>query len=324
MASVMMKSSTQLATRGAKVNVASRRAIVTRAGRDTWYPGAKAPEYLDGSMAGDRGFDPLQLGENPDTLQWLAEAEKTNGRWAMMAVAGILFTDAVGLPKFWLAGAESYPIDNKTLAIVEVGVIGALEAMRYNGFKATGKSGALGMYPFDPMGMASPVTSEKEVKNARLAMLAFVGFCSQAAVQGKGPIQCLTDHLADPNHNNIFTSIVGPESVCTVVALSLIPMLLEVTKNNEEALLFPWSPKNLTLGDFYIYISAGDPLALAAFRPAIHQCVWSAPTACLSPTVSTSLGLPGFPCSTQLTSATCFTLACPYIVSDLAVALHHS
>ena len=24
-----------------------------------------------------------------------------NGRWAMHATAGILFTDAVGLPKFW-------------------------------------------------------------------------------------------------------------------------------------------------------------------------------------------------------------------------------
>jgi hypothetical protein len=27
-----------------------------------------------------------------------------NGRWAMHATAGILFTDAVGLPKFWEAG----------------------------------------------------------------------------------------------------------------------------------------------------------------------------------------------------------------------------
>ena len=56
--------------------------------------------------SGDRGFDPLSLGTNPETLKWFAEAELTNGRWAMAAVAGILFTDLVGLPKFWLAGAE--------------------------------------------------------------------------------------------------------------------------------------------------------------------------------------------------------------------------
>ena len=56
--------------------------------------------------SGDYGFDPLRLGTNPETLKWFVEAEKTNGRWAMMAVVGILFTDLVGLPKFWLAGAE--------------------------------------------------------------------------------------------------------------------------------------------------------------------------------------------------------------------------
>jgi hypothetical protein len=48
----------------------------------------------------------LRLGANPEALKWYKEGELTNGRWAMMAVAGILFTDLMGLPKFWLAGAE--------------------------------------------------------------------------------------------------------------------------------------------------------------------------------------------------------------------------
>jgi hypothetical protein len=53
------------------------------------------------------GFDPLRLGStNPDQLKWFREGELYNGRWAMAAVAGILFTDLVGLPKFWEAGAE--------------------------------------------------------------------------------------------------------------------------------------------------------------------------------------------------------------------------
>lgn len=57
--------------------------------------------------AGDRGFDPLRLGEgSAEKLVWYKEGELYNGRWAMMAVVGILFTDALGLPKFWLAGAE--------------------------------------------------------------------------------------------------------------------------------------------------------------------------------------------------------------------------
>lgn len=58
------------------------------------------------SVSASKGFDPLRLGTNPETLKWYREAELYNGRWAMAAVAGILFTDLVGLPKFWLAGAE--------------------------------------------------------------------------------------------------------------------------------------------------------------------------------------------------------------------------
>ena len=43
-------------------------------GRDTdrplWYPGAKAPEYLDGSLVGDYGFDPFGLGKPAEYLQF--------------------------------------------------------------------------------------------------------------------------------------------------------------------------------------------------------------------------------------------------------------
>jgi hypothetical protein len=53
------------------------------------------------------GFDPLRLGaSDKEQLKWFREGELYNGRWAMAAVAGILFTDLVGLPKFWEAGAQ--------------------------------------------------------------------------------------------------------------------------------------------------------------------------------------------------------------------------
>ena len=44
-----------------------------------WYPGATAPDYLDGSMAGDYGFDPLRLGANKESLPYLQEAELMSG-----------------------------------------------------------------------------------------------------------------------------------------------------------------------------------------------------------------------------------------------------
>ena len=62
--------------------------------------------------------------------------------------------------------------------------------------------GVLGSFPFDPMGMKNEDRKLKELKNGRLAMLAFIGFCSQAAVRGLGPIDCLKQHIADPWNNN--------------------------------------------------------------------------------------------------------------------------
>ncbi|KAG2452487.1 hypothetical protein HYH02_002726 [Chlamydomonas schloesseri] len=218
---------------------------VSASTRPMWYPGATAPAHLDGSMLGDYGFDPLRLGVNKDNLKWFREAELTNGRWAMAAVVGILFTDAVGLPKFWTAGAEKYALDNQTLALIEVAVFAVLEGKRYEIYKKTGETGLLSFAPFDPMGMKSEEMKLKELKNGRLAMLAFVGFCSQAAVYGKGPIETLQLHLADPGHNNIYTSSVGPETAVTVAVLCVLPMIIEATKTlnpgKESVPYFPWN-----------------------------------------------------------------------------------
>jgi light-harvesting complex II chlorophyll a/b binding protein 4 len=48
------------------------------ADRPLWFPGAKAPFWLDGSLAGDYGFDPLALGKPPEYLQFELDSLNQN------------------------------------------------------------------------------------------------------------------------------------------------------------------------------------------------------------------------------------------------------
>jgi hypothetical protein len=47
---------------------------------------------------------------------------------------------------------------------------------------------------------------QNEIVNGRLAMVANLGFWAQYAATGKGPIQNLADHLADPYHTTFTTN----------------------------------------------------------------------------------------------------------------------
>ena len=222
------------------------RVVARAAEREMWDPGAVAPKHLDGSMAGDYGFDPLRLGANPNLINYYREAELMNGRWAMVAVVGILFTEASGLPDFVQAATVDYGLPFQTLVITEVIVMGIFEYYRSKNFAKTGECSLLMQAPFDPLKLKTEETKLKELKNGRLAMLAFLGFCSQYAVRGKGPIACFKDHIADPAHQNIYDSSVGFEFTIFIVSLCILPTIVEAFKalgdpdSEDEFRPIPW------------------------------------------------------------------------------------
>jgi len=201
---------------------------VTASARPTWYPGSTPPKYLDGSMGGDYGFDPLRLGSDPEWLKWFAHAEVFHGRLAMTAVAGILVpaistaAGISGVPQWYdapkaVAGATSaYPAAANVF--VTLLLAGWVENKRWADIENPGSQGDgsfLGVtdalkgtepgYPggpwFDPMGLSRGDKAKyeeykvKEIKNGRLAMVAFAGFEAQHRATGAGPIENLVEHI---------------------------------------------------------------------------------------------------------------------------------
>lgn len=195
--------------------------------RQLWFPGAEPPKWLDGNTAGDYGFDPLSLGADAERFNYFKEAELYNGRWAMAGVAGMIAPDLLRGVHWQDAGAVagSGPFSYPTLIFIEFVTIGFFEYFRYKAYKEKGTmSGVFKYFPFDPLGLGGqPDIALKEIKNGRLAMIAFFGFLFQAYVTGKGPIDNLTDHIADPWHNNIYTSRIGNEFTAFAILFAILP-----------------------------------------------------------------------------------------------------
>nr|GMC54278.1 photosystem I chlorophyll A/B-binding protein 5, chloroplastic [Ipomoea batatas] len=219
------------------------RSLVVRAQqRPTWLPGLDPPSYLDGTLAGDFGFDPLGLGENPESLRWYVQAELVHARFAMAGVAGILFTDLLrvtgikDLPVWYEAGATKFEFaSTRTLIVVQLLLMGFAETKRYMDFLNPGSQAQEGTflnieaaleglepgYPggplFNPLGLAKDIKNArewklKEIKNGRLAMVAMLGFFVQASVTHVGPIENLAQHLSDPWHKTIIQTLGGSGS----------------------------------------------------------------------------------------------------------------
>jgi len=190
---------------------------VMRAGN--WLPGSAAPAWLPDTLPGNYGFDPLGLAKEPASLKRFQESEVIHGRWAMLGVAGALAVEALGFgnwydaPLWAVNGGNAtwfgipIPFDLNTLLAIEFVAMAAAESRRGDEADAEKK-----IYPggaFDPLNFAKgdvDTLKLKEIKNGRLAMVAFIGFIGQHAATGKGPLAALSEHISAPWAANFATN----------------------------------------------------------------------------------------------------------------------
>ena len=212
--------------------------------------------YLDGTLPGDFGFDPLGMSDpegaggfvNP---QWLAYSEVIHGRWAMLGVAGIVAPEVLGgagiIPAdtglVWFKpgaippqGTFDYWADPMTIFWVNMCLMNFAEIKRgqdywfpgsqaetplmgwEKGFAGSGNPAYPGgkYFNFANLGKDDMAKMQKkEIKNGRLAMMAFLGCVVQAAATGEGPFKNICDHIADPFGANMlvnFSNIGGGAS----------------------------------------------------------------------------------------------------------------
>merc|ERR1712078_327631 len=217
-----------------------------------WLPNTNRPTWLDGSLPGDRGFDPLGLAKPVEYLQFdldqldqnqaqnkagnvvgsfkptadkvssqslqpysevfglrrFRECELIHGRWAMLAMLGVVSSETftgvswVSAGKVELESSRyldfDLPFSIGQICWIEAISVGAAELYRNSELDPEKR-----IYPggaFDPLGLATVGKAdenqirrlrEAEIKHGRLAMVAFFGFGVQAITLSEGAMGSL-------------------------------------------------------------------------------------------------------------------------------------
>jgi len=172
------------------------------------------PAYLNGTLAGDYGYDPLGLGKDGGVDKYRAN-ELLHARWAMLATAGAIIPEGLAANGADIKGANWFetgaamlnggtlnwfavpwvnvanPLPLFAVVAANVALMGAVEAYRRAGSGPAGYSPGIGKFdagvfdgvdplypggPFDPLGLADDpeVFAELKVKEIKNGRLAMV------------------------------------------------------------------------------------------------------------------------------------------------------
>jgi light-harvesting complex I chlorophyll a/b binding protein 1 len=195
--------------------------MVDKTERSKSMPFLPRPKNLDGSMVGDVGFDPFYLSSIPKdfsgfiqppqweekslpTLYWMREAELKHCRVAMLAWFGWLATDGAfgitlrfpgdiysveSIPSAYFAHNTLVEQGSMSFLLLCVSVIEFTSSAALVQVAKGELDREAGDFGLDPLGFLKGKSVEevnkmklKEINNGRLAMLAFSGVCTQAAL----------------------------------------------------------------------------------------------------------------------------------------------
>jgi hypothetical protein len=172
-------------------------------------PFLERPLSLDGSMAGDVGFDPLGFAKSKEDLMNYREAEVKHARLAMLAAAGWPLSELfdrkianlIGMAPIVDASDRAPSLLNGGLDKISplywiacltgaalIDVYGLSKARSNSPDYIPGNLGfdPLGLYPKDKEGQMRMQTNE--IKNGRIAMIAITAFAFQEVVSSSGVI----------------------------------------------------------------------------------------------------------------------------------------
>merc|ERR1712060_229910 len=169
-------------------------------------PFLTAPPCQSSKLPGaETGFDPLYFSEFFD-LKWMREAELKHGRICMLAATGYMVQEFVGLPNY--PGYSPNPVEAFSSVpaegLVQIAAFVSFLEITMNQGKFTQSdmfedpSREPGNLGFDPLKFGENADTRArlemaELKNGRLAMLAFSGMIHQTFVTGKPLFASLAD-----------------------------------------------------------------------------------------------------------------------------------